>query len=261
MALCLAYLINAFADLDLEQLIASMGRGAWFVAGVCAVAYAACLGLLAQAWAAVAGIAHRLPFARAVAIYGPGTVAKYLPGSVFHYASRHVLGRRERLGHAALVKASMVEIAMHVGIALMMAAALIAAGWLAPVGGAALAAGLLAAARRLPLVASFAYQLLFFSAFAAIVLILGSIGALIENPMRLASLFFVAWTVGFLVPIAPGGIGVREAVLLALAAPYETTDAIAMLAVLVRLVGIVGDGLFGLASYFVAARLNRHASV
>jgi hypothetical protein len=106
----------------------------------------------------------------------------------------------------------------------------------------------------------FGFQLLFFSVFAAILLQLGSYGMPGADAARMAGYFFVAWTAGFLVPIAPGGIGVREAALLALAAPVEGVAAAAMLALLARLVGIVGDGLFGLAGYLSGSRSKMQAS-
>jgi hypothetical protein len=263
LALCVAYLAKALADLDLARLGAALGWREWLGTGICAVLYGACLLLLAQAWAKLAAGERKLALATVLAIYGPGTVAKYLPGSVFQYASRHVIGRRENLPHAAMARASLVEAAMHVGIALALAGALLATGGLWVPAAAAAAGVALLAWRAKPLATALACQLLFFAAFAAIVVVLGTFGALVDDPARLAGWFFVAWTAGFLVPIAPGGIGVREAAFLALAAPYEATGAIALLALLARLVGIVGDGLFGLAGYFAATRLarsNRHAS-
>ncbi len=260
LAACLVYLALAVSRLDLAPLMARLGWRDWLGVAALAAAYAVSLTLLAAAWSALAAPDRKLSAAQAVAIYGPGTIAKYLPGSVFQYASRHVMGRGQGLAHGAMAHASLVEAALHVAVALALAAGLLARGGLwvpilfAGVGGA------LALPSTRPLVRSLALQLLFFAAFALIVVALGSLGGIADEPGRLAGYFFVAWVAGFLVPIAPGGIGVREAVLMALAGPVEGAGAAAMLALLARLVGIAGDGLFGLAGYLSGARSNTQAS-
>ena len=260
LGLCLLYLVRELSELDLARLVGSMHLRAWLATCVAAVVYAACLGLLAQAWVVIAAPGRKLSAMKALAAYGPGTVAKYLPGSVFQYASRHVIGMRLSMDNASMAKASLFEAGLHVGIAIGLAIPLIAGGGWLVLTTCALIAAALSIRPSSSLVLAFALQLLFFCAFAAIVTVIGTLGALTDDPARLTGFFLVAWVAGFLVPIAPGGIGVREAALLALAAPYETTDAIVLVALLARLVGIVGDGLFGLAGCLAATRLNRQAS-
>ena len=58
-------------------------------------------------------------------------------------------------------------------------------------------------------------QLAFFAPFAAILWLLASVQTGIEEPQKLVGLFMLAWIAGFCAPVAPGGLGVREAVLLA----------------------------------------------
>jgi glycosyltransferase 2 family protein len=56
-------------------------------------------------------------------------------------------------------------------------------------------------------------------------------------------LFSSAWVVGYVVPGAPGGLGVREAMMVVLLAPL-TGEAVATgLAVSMRLTTLLGDGL------------------
>lgn len=45
------------------------------------------------------------------AIYARTQIAKYVPGNVFHYAGRHVLGSRVGIGHGPLAGAAIYEIA------------------------------------------------------------------------------------------------------------------------------------------------------
>jgi len=258
LAASLVYLAKALAKLDLARLVAAMDWREWLLTAALAVVYGAALGLLAKAWSAIAAPGRDLSLRQVIGIYGPGAVAKYVPGSVLQYASRHVMGKRAALEHGAMARASVIEAGLHVAIALALAGGLLAGGgwWVAAVAG--LGGIALALRPSQPLVACLAWQLLFFAVFAAIVLALGSFAG---DPGRLSGYFFIAWVAGFLVPVAPGGIGVREAVLLAIATRAEGADAAALLALLARLVGIAGDGLFGLAGYFAASRLsNRQAS-
>jgi hypothetical protein len=261
LAASLIYLAKALAKLDFARLVAAMDWREWLLSAVLALVYAAALGLLAKGWSAMAAPGRKLSLAQVLGVYGPGAVAKYVPGSVLQYASRQVMGKRVEMEHSAMARASLAEAALHIGIALALAGALLAGtGWWAA-GVAGLSGIVLTQRPSRSLIACLGWQLMFFAIFAALVIVLGSFGALAGDPGRLAGYFFVAWVAGFLVPVAPGGIGVREAVLLAVAARAEGADAAALLALLARLVGIVGDGLFGLAGYVAAARLsNRQAS-
>ncbi|MBO9600877.1 MAG: hypothetical protein J7496_00065 [Novosphingobium sp.] len=253
----LIYLGRALAKLDLGPLILALGWQDWLAAAILSVVYAASLGLLAKAWTALASPRRRLAFAEVYAIYGPGVMAKYLPGSVFQYVSRQVIGQRHGLEHRAMVRASVVEAALHVGIAVTLAAFLQAGmGWWAAAG--TIAAGtVLAIKPSRPLMAGLAWQLLFFGIYAGSIIALGTLSTLANDPGRLAGRFFLAWTAGLLVPVAPGGVGVREAVLLAIAVPGENAGAVALLALLARLVCLAGDALFGGLSYLVASRSTR----
>lgn len=260
----LFYLARSLGKLDLDRLIRTMGRGEWFAVAACTLIYGASLGLLAQAWGMMAARPRHVSFPTALAVYGPGAVAKYLPGSVFQYASRHLIGIRHGMNHANMAKASFVEAGLHVAVALALSVVLVAGGGMAVIGLAALCAALLAVRSSSPFVSAFAMQTLFFCLFVAIVILLGSIGNAASNAERLAGLFLFAWVFGFLLPVAPGGIGVREAAFLAIAAPFESIDVIVLVALLARLVGIGGDCLVGFVGYWaltgLSARENKQAS-
>ncbi|MES9970924.1 MAG: hypothetical protein ABW092_12895, partial [Candidatus Thiodiazotropha sp.] len=62
------------------------------------------------------------------------------------------------------------------------------------------------------------------------------------------SAFAIAWSVGFLTPGAPSGIGIREAILILLLSPLAGEANALILALLFRLVTIAGDTLF----YFIS---------
>ena len=229
--------------------------------------------------------AARVPFGIAAHIYCLSNIAKYLPGSVMHFAGRQILGSRLGWSHLAIARATLLEIgAMAGGVCLVVLvvgispaggtiveAALRQAGiapdyWRTAV--AVLAAvGLLA---LVPLSRLQAFERLFGVPLGAAVVVLLlhalyfaiygimavlfvqqlPLAAAAPDPVQVALAFLVAWLVGFAVPGAPGGLGVRESVLVLLLAGTGdggSTTALA-LGLGMRFVNTLGDAIcLGLA--------------
>ncbi|MGK7653929.1 hypothetical protein ACSQ76_16385 [Roseovarius sp. B08] len=243
--------------------------------------YAVLLTLPAAAWSCVLREGDDAAFVSrtAVIIYARCNVLKYLPGNVFHFGGRQLMARRAGWSHRIALVATAVEI-----VALPLAAggvALIALALSGPYGSgdlsrdlfgalgtveltpAAAALGLIlagfaaavivAVARRLgvaatSLTAMAALEIAFFAASAA--LVAGMAAAMnATGPADLpviAAAYLVGWIAGFLVPGAPGGIGVREAVFLYLVAATVAAPTALALALLTRLVTTLGDLWFSL---------------
>lgn len=258
----LAYLVRALRDYDLAVLGNALSGPAWALTLVCTVAYAALLMVLAAGWAALADPARILHRRSLAVIYGLGVVAKYLPGSLFQYAARQVRGSQLGLAQWAMAKSSLVEAALHIPAALLAGGVLWAGG--GAIGLMALASAAAFAGRLTghPMMRAAACQILFFSALALLALLLAQYGLIASAPERLAAAFMLAWVAGFLVPVAPGGIGVREAALLALVAGAEGAEMAGNFALLMRVVTTAGDGMLGLAAYglLLRNRENRQAS-
>jgi glycosyltransferase 2 family protein len=86
-----------------------LGRLAATVAGG-AVAYSLLTVLAVTAWWWLLGAWGRRPaFAAAYAVWARSQVAKYLPGNVFHYLGRQLLGARAGVGQAPLAGAAVLE--------------------------------------------------------------------------------------------------------------------------------------------------------
>ena len=260
LGLCLAYVWVSLSELDLGNLAAQLDWLDWVGVIAASIAYGAALILLATGWYRMAAPGRSIRTTEILALYGPGALAKYLPGSVFQYVSRQVMGKRLDIGQAGMAKASVAEAGLHVIVVVTLAGPLVA-GWATvalPVY--ALVAMVLLLRPSGALVAAIALQLLFFCVFAVIVMLLCQLGPQIQDHSRMVGFFFIAWVAGFLVPVAPGGIGVREAVLLAIASPVEMPASIAFVALITRLVNILGDALLGLGGYWAAMREKRQAS-
>lgn len=90
-----------------------------------------------------------------------------------------------------------------------------------------------------------------FFIYAAVLLILGLTLVLlywylggrpaVRQALEMTAAYIIAWVLGFIIPGAPGGIGVREMALTLLLTPVTGKDSIVVLSVLHRLVTVAGD--------------------
>ncbi len=192
-------------------------------------------------------------------------IAKYLPGNVLHFAGRHLQLSAAGVGHRPLFNALLWEIATVLGGAVLAICLLLvvapnplpvrdeAAPWLGFGGLATVAsavAGLVAAGRRrvlgldLPggrtvLVCLAAATLFFIVQGMVFVGVAATLGA--PFAPALAAVSVTAWIAGYMTPGAPGGIGIREAVIVTLSASILGEAEALATAALFRLVTTAGD--------------------
>ncbi|MCW2666431.1 MAG: hypothetical protein JWN57_1393 [Frankiales bacterium] len=249
-------------------------------AAVLASLAAVLVGLLCSAmvWRALlTDLGSRLPLRTALHVFFLGQLGKYVPGSVFAVAAQMELGRdqgvpRSRVGTASLLfMGVLVAAGLLVAVATLPVAspgALDSAGWLLvalPVGLICLAppvltrlvAVALKTLRRAPLDhplsargvgAALGWALAMWVAYGVHALLLvqaqptgGDANALLLSLGGYA----LAWTVGFVVVLAPAGGGAREAAFVVAFAPLlARPDALAV-AVLSRVLMTVGDLVWG----------------
>lgn len=204
---------------------------------------------LARAWTAMADPEEVLPPAELRRIYARGVLMKYLPGSIFQYVSRQTEGARKGMTHKRLAQSALIEICFHIVASVAVAAAFLIATlspFLAVIGAGSFA--LAAIALRRPLATALGFQAVAFGLFGLAAACIGA--AVLPEGIALAhfaALFLLAWLAGFVVPVAPGGIGVREAALLALGNSLPVEGLLAATLVL-RIASIIGDVLFACAS-------------
>lgn len=215
------------------------------------------------------------PWAEMIAIYGRTNVAKYLPGNVFHFAGRQLLGSHEGWSNSAILLATVLEVvtvaatAAGLTLILLMTAPapdpLLIKLMLAGLGGGAAVAMALVLlsplARRFPVVMALRQRLrdvVCSPALPIAVLLyavfLGSFGAMSVAVLHglygtwpwqllreLTLAYTAAWLVGYVTPGAPGGAGVREAALVMLLGPSLGQAEALSLAVGLRGATILGD--------------------
>ncbi|WP_428679369.1 hypothetical protein [Sphingopyxis sp.] len=212
--------------------------------------FAAADRALAHGWTALADLDRTFPPSDMRRIYARGVLLKYLPGSIFQYVSRQVEGSKSGIEHKTLAKSAVVEVGLHLVSSMSVAAACLTfdRSPVAAIGAATLVVGTSLVMRR-PLLTALAFQILAFGAFAAAAALVGSAvlpaGASLA---QFAALFLLAWLAGFIVPVAPGGLGVREAALLALAGGGVPAAGLMAATLALRVSSIAGDLVYGLAT-------------
>ncbi|EQA97213.1 hypothetical protein L286_23070 [Sphingobium sp. HDIP04] len=105
---------------------------------------------------------------------------------------------------------------------------------------------------RRPLLIALALQIAAFGLFAlAAVLVGASILPSGTGLGQFAALFMLAWLAGFVIPVAPGGLGVREAALLALAGDGMSATSLLAAVLALRVASLGGDLTYGLGTMAV----------
>ncbi|MEZ5646606.1 MAG: lysylphosphatidylglycerol synthase domain-containing protein [Burkholderiaceae bacterium] len=235
----------------------------------------------------------RLPVGQAVLIVAISQIGKYLPGNVGHFAGRAVMGRSAGVPMGVTAGTLLIEtawtLAIGAGFAAMaflfyldasarlslpsvgaaelviLTALLLFAPWIgirlvnqiAPALSAKVGGGQPLAPPRLGTALSVS---------ALMVTCFGLLGTALwmqatwffhvqDAPwLAMTLLFTAAWLVGYVVPGAPGGLGVREAMMVLLLSPLVGSGTAVGLGVSMRLVTIAGDGLACLGG-MIARRL------
>lgn len=242
---------------------------------VCAIIYGTSEFLLSAAWRRLLiWCGHKdISVYLCHAIYGKTQIAKYIPGNVFHVAGRHILGSRAGVKHIVLAGAAIYEI-----LGLLTISVLIGFGgmvifgieniylpsyqiilillvtivmsilvtavtpYLMSLRGIILTHhGVWDSIRNLCKV-YFLYFMFFLIAGLLLVFIVNiflDMNFIIAA--KIIAIFSIAWVAGFIVPGAPGGIGVREAVIIFLITPIIGEAQGIAVAVALRFVTLIGD--------------------
>jgi glycosyltransferase 2 family protein len=232
-------------------------------------------------------------------LYARSQLGKYLPGNVAHLAGRHVMARDYDFPHSSLILSTLLEFAgllSAAGTVILFATQLpslataIAAATSIPLDilGFALLCAMpfVAMAYRIApyifgsdsgrdsehakvpdlsvlLVPYFLYLCFFIAAGGAFTLVSLAISG--DIAWSFAGLLFVTfamgWTLGFVTPGAPSGIGIREAILFyILKTVFAEADAL-LISVLFRAITVAGDLLFWIAAELLNSKSKRSAKL
>ena len=270
----LLFLGYALSRTDLSTMVSLVT--VWQLAAGIAV-YAVATLLLGLAWIRLlrAHSDEEIATAPLLIVFARSVLAKYVPGNVFQFVTRHadLVGRG--IGQAGVAKSNLCEIASQVSAA----AAVVCCGlapiaafrvsavptpliWLVPaalIGGLAGIAMFAGGRRQIAKIlhASFAWHLAYFLLLEAISLFLLDQAAPGDFPVLPFGAFTLAWLAGYVVIGAPGGLGVREAAFIALLQSQADIGTLAAVALTMRAITVSGDGVFSLAAAGYGARERR----
>lgn len=220
-------------------------------------------------------------------IYGRSQLAKYLPGNVFSLVGRQVLGRQAGFSHLGLATASILEI---VGQLIAAGAIILISSRFAEVpvsdirspimsygtaGVVVVVALALFLVRRFSnkqeqifrrhTVGDFVQLTVIFCLYLPFFLVCGTVLWVIVEFLAgdrsvgwtyVLSIGTTAWILGFVVPGAPGGVGVRDALLIAGLTPVVGGPVATIAAIAYRIVTISGDIIYFLISCAFSARVG-----
>ncbi|NOQ62934.1 MAG: hypothetical protein GQ582_00295 [Methyloprofundus sp.] len=276
---CIGFLLSRLWSIRQTLSLEHLGWDTLLLILLCGLSFALSQLLLSTAWQLLLkwwGVSKpKLSWCHS--LYGRTQIAKYLPGNVFHFAGRQMATKYFSASQAAIAGASLLEI-----LGLFLSSGLLALAGMAyyrlphaAISPEALLAMLACAvfillmisfgAQRLAVIKGVfpadhkgssmlkqilpAYSLyaLFFLIYSAhMAVLIQHISGLdcIENFGRLLTLVSIAWLAGYIAPGAPGGLGVREALLvLGLTPLIGEADAI-IAAFSLRIVTLLGDLFF-----------------
>lgn len=209
-------------------------------------------------------------------VYLKANIEKYLPGNVIQYAGRNLLGKSRGISQKSIAVASVMEllwisisaIIFSFMISLQNTKSVINQLWTSPEIKRNIIVLSVFAILILPIIIIFCIKtkylnilwpylnrkffilnIITFGLYAMNYMIAGLLLSLIfililrckVNYVNITSTNVLAWLAGYVVPGSPGGIGVREAVLILLLGTEYSKDIVALAAILLRICGIIGD--------------------
>jgi hypothetical protein len=224
-----------------------------------AFVYSGALMLLALNWVTIVRslISQSLPRAPILLSYTKTQIAKYIPGNVLHLVSRHIYLKNFGLDHRPVASGSLLEL-VSLPVAAVIAICIVMpivgdmqlGSWeldawallllIASVCVSALAIWRTKRTWLLPVIVVVCRGVIFMvcqgTIFAIVLYMVSGTFIMLAVP---AAIF--AWLVGFLTPGAPGGIAVREALLVGLLTHTVADDAVFIAALILRMITTTGD--------------------
>lgn len=251
------------SEIDFAQLTPML----WLGMGALSIAYAAGGAILVAAWRNL--LFHfgcNVEWGSALRIYGTTQLGKYVPGNIFQLASRQAVGMAAGLSAWPLAKATAWEIGL-------LAVAGVTCGTLivpAASPGLTQVDAVLAFVASTSVVAIAIYYYwgrgtaLAFGCYTGFLLVSGimffAVFAMLFGRWNgvpgivFCGAYLVGWLVGFLTPGAPGGLGVREVVVLFLLKGYLSETDLLLAIAITRSVTVIGDVLLFVAVTLLVKR-------
>jgi len=213
----------------------------------------------------------KLKYPEIIHVYAKSNIAKYLPGNVMHYASRNLLGCKYDISHKDMIFSSALEVILKI-ISSFLLVILLIRGQIFIVAeqlnektsintttiliivGAMMVCtiaflvyknrkSLKGKLQIFPLVYAFiSYVFVFVVNAVAFLAIAATLYPKTDFALiYTAGIYIIAWLIGYLTPGSPGGIGIRETIMILMLGAVFTPAGITQISVCLRLVTIIAD--------------------
>lgn len=277
MLLALVLIVRRLAGMDIDYAIL-LRRDNLFLLAVLVLLYGINVVATSLSWYIVVQIVtgKRLPFLPVQYIFCRAGLLKYLPGNVFQYVGRNELAVQYELPHKEVALSTVLDVAANMAGVCLVALSCYAAGLQTGLQSIASRIGprvIVIAALAVLVVCLVAYKLRHFlleklrvlftaanMARYAFCIVWYALLAIYNGALYLTVLtrilhvgvegrllfivigaYQLAWLLGFLVPGAPGGLGIRETVIVALLAAWAPQEPVLLAIVIFRIISTVGD--------------------
>lgn len=231
----------------------------------------------------------KVDYLDAAKIYAKANIGKYMPGNVMHYVERNLFASQIGLGQLEVAVSSGIEIAGVILSAVLLSVILAYQEFIATIQSMIsikiiflvlvlflllCIAGILFYKRSLKLqkmlerIWNIKFMWLACKVMLVYSLVLMSQGLLLmlicryvlqceltnQQALLIIAYYILAWVVGFVVPGAPGGIGVREMIIVMLMNGVVGEEIIIVAALIHRMISILGDGIAYVSSLLIKKR-------
>lgn len=242
---------------------------------ICSIIYGLSEFLLSFAWRRLLKMCGHKDISANICnrIYGKSQIAKYIPGNVFHVVGRHILGSQAGIKNIVLAGATIYEILGLISISVLIGfsgmimfglsniyfslfqiililfstiilTSLITAlaPYLMSLRGIILPyRGIWETVIDISKVYIFYFIFFLIAGLLLVIIVNLFLDIDINITAKLIVIFSIAWLAGFIIPGAPGGIGVREAVIIFFITPIIGEAQSVAIAIALRFVTLLGD--------------------
>ena len=268
-------------------------KGFLFVSIIGVLNLTLCVYLMAYGWCkSITYLSNKqVKFKGIVKVYAKSNIGKYLPGNVMHFVERNIFAKGQGLSQIDVTTSTIVEIFCQVFVAITISIAfsrdylfdimrsffsgryLIAIGVIIPIFICMAFIGyeknskiqiVVKKILRVNYIPTFLcvcllYTLvLFLQGFQLLMLLNLGFGCVlpVQQSLLVIAFFVMAWMIGFVVPGAPGGLGIRETVIVLLLSDIIGEDKVLCAALLFRLISILADVLAYFISFGIKSEIN-----
>lgn len=281
MITALVFIVRKIISMDVDYSVIFSGKTALFTV-LCILIQTGIIIFMCSPWLRLTEIlsSKKIPYGKALSVYTKSNFLKYVPGNVFQYIGRNQLASDAGISHADVAGATVIDIVFSMAAPFFLGLALTGSGAAKLIRAygknfvIAGAAGIAVTALAVIICFKFRSRLssatekyrkifikenikrilftfiyyIFQNGITVLMCMLAlkyitGINQPTQELLMISGVYLFSWIVGFITPGAPGGIGVREAVMMLMCGDMAAQDDIMLFVVVMRVVSTAADAL------------------